>query len=149
MYDIILSVIQSKRYELTDMLKKIDTIWIQGDITDDQKTELVTAARENALPENTYAPLQEQVDNLAAQVADINTRLKALEGAEDLGSGEQEEWPPYVQPTGAHDAYNTGAKVTHNGQHYICQIDGCVWAPDVYPDAWELVDGAESVEKTA
>lgn len=146
MYDIILSVIQSKRYELTDMLKKIDTIRIQGDITDDQKTELVTAARENAQPENTYAPLQEQVDNLAAQVANIDTRLKVLEGAEDPGSGEQEEWPPYVQPTGAHDAYNTGDKVTHNGKRYICQMDGCVWAPDVYPNAWELVEEEEVTE---
>ena len=140
MYDIILSVIQSKRYELTDMLKKIDTIWIQGDITDDQKTELVTAARENAMPENTYAPLQKQVDNLAAQVASIDTRLKALEGAEDPGSGEPEEWPEYKQPTGAHDAYYNGDKITYKTKHYICIMpngSACSWPPDEYPQGWE------------
>lgn len=33
MYNIIKSVIESGRYELTDMLEKIDVIWIQGGIT--------------------------------------------------------------------------------------------------------------------
>lgn len=35
MYEIIKSVIQSGRYELTDMLTKIDTLWVQGSLTDD------------------------------------------------------------------------------------------------------------------
>lgn len=48
-----------------------------------------------------------------------------------------EEWPEFVQPTGAHDAYNTGDKVTYNGAHYVCKTDGCVWSPDDYPAAWE------------
>lgn len=50
-----------------------------------------------------------------------------------------EEWPEFVQPTGAQDAYNTGDKVTFEGQHYICQIDGCTWSPSAYPAAWQLV----------
>lgn len=50
-----------------------------------------------------------------------------------------DEWPEFVQPTGAHDAYNTGDKVTYNGAHYVCKTDGCVWSPDDYPAAWEKV----------
>ena len=46
-----------------------------------------------------------------------------------------DEYPEWVQPTGAHDAYNTGDKVTYNGQHYVCTSDGNVYAPDVY--GWE------------
>ena len=57
MYDIIKSVIESKRYELTNMLTKIDTIWVQGDLTDEQRTELIALAQQNAQPENSYAPL--------------------------------------------------------------------------------------------
>ena len=136
MYEIIKSVIDSGRYDLSDMLKKIDTIWLQGDITDEQKEELVGFAREKATPENSYAPLQKQIDDLATLVADINTRLKTLEGREPVPS---EEYPPYVQPTGAHDAYNTGDKITENGKKYTCKMDGCVWPPSVYPDAWEEV----------
>ena len=44
-------------------------------------------------------------------------------------------WPEWVQPTGAHDAYNTGDKVSYNGKHYICTADANVYAPDVY--GWE------------
>ena len=43
-----------------------------------------------------------------------------------------DEYPEWVQPTGAHDAYNIGDKVTYNGQHYVCTSDGNVYAPDVY-----------------
>jgi len=49
-----------------------------------------------------------------------------------------EEWPAFVQPTGAHDAYKQGDKVTYNGQHYISLIDNNVWAPDVYPAGWQI-----------
>lgn len=48
-----------------------------------------------------------------------------------------EEWPEFVQPTGAHDAYSKGDKVTYKGEHYISLIDANVWAPDTYPAGWE------------
>lgn len=48
------------------------------------------------------------------------------------------EWPEFVQPTGAQDAYMQGDKVTFEGQHYICLIDNCTWSPAAYPSAWEL-----------
>lgn len=50
-----------------------------------------------------------------------------------------EEWPEWVQPTGAHDAYNKGDKCSYKGKHWICTIDGNVYAPDVY--GWEEVIG--------
>lgn len=40
-----------------------------------------------------------------------------------------EEWPDWVQPTGAHDAYSIGDKVTYNGKRYISQIDGNTTIP--------------------
>ena len=48
-----------------------------------------------------------------------------------------DEYPEWVQPTGAHDAYNTGDKVSYNGKHYISTIDANTYAPDVY--GWEIV----------
>ena len=47
-----------------------------------------------------------------------------------------DEYPEWVQPTGAHDAYNIGDKVTYNGQRYVCTSNGNVYAPDVY--GWQL-----------
>ena len=136
MYQIIKDVLTSGRYELNDMLKKIDTIWLQGDIDDGQKTELVELARTNADPEQSYAPLQEQINNAFAAIKALEARVVAQEG----GGAEPEEWPEWVQPTGAHDAYNTGDKVTFNGKHYISKIDGNTWSPEAYPDGWEAVE---------
>lgn len=47
-----------------------------------------------------------------------------------------EEWPEWVQPTGATDAYRLGDKVTFEGEHYICLIDGNTWSPAEYPAGW-------------
>lgn len=43
-----------------------------------------------------------------------------------------EEWPEWVQPTGAQDAYAKDAKVTHNGERWISNVDSNVWEPGVY-----------------
>ena len=49
-----------------------------------------------------------------------------------------EEWPEWVQPTGAHDAYAKGDKVTYKGKRYISLIDGNTYSPDAYPAGWEM-----------
>lgn len=136
MYQIIKDVLTSGRYELNDMLKKIDTIWLQGDIDDGQKAELVELARANADPAQSYAPLQEQIDAAFGRIKALEARVEALEG----GGTEPEEWLEWVQPTGAHDAYNTGDKVSFNGKHYTSKIDGNTWSPEAYPDGWEAVE---------
>lgn len=48
-------------------------------------------------------------------------------------------YPDFVQPSGAHDAYNTGDIVMYNGTAYRSLIDGNVWSPDAYPAGWEVV----------
>lgn len=141
MYQIIHDVITSKRYELNDILTKIDTIWLQGDIDDAQKDELVELARANADPEQSYAPLQAQIEQAFAQIKALDARVALLEAGETPEPApEPDEWPQYVQPTGAHNAYNTGDKVTYNGKHYISTMDGNVWNPDAYPAGWELAE---------
>lgn len=146
MYQIIKSVIESGRYELADMLGKIDRTWLQGSITEEEMTELVTLAREKATPENSYASLRDQVNKLFGIVAEQAKAIKANADAITMLQGGtvtppvQEEYPEYVQPSGAHDAYNTGDKMTYtDGKRYIGQMDGCVWNPDTYPQAWKEV----------
>lgn len=51
-----------------------------------------------------------------------------------------EGYPLWAQPSGAHDAYNTGDIVDYNGTLYRSLIDGNTWSPEVYPDGWEVVD---------
>ena len=140
MYQIIKDVLTSGRYELNDMLKKIDTIWLQGDIDDGQKAELVELDRANADPAASYAPLQEQIDAAFGRIKALEARVEALEGGGTEPAPEPEEWPAWVQPSGAHDAYGIGDKVTFNGKHYTSKIDGNVWSPDAYPAGWETVE---------
>lgn len=143
MFDNIKNLIKTKDYELKDILEKINIVWLKNMITKEQMEELENLARENAVAENSYAPLQEQIDNANSRMDELEARIVALEKAESGEETEPEEpvdeYPEYVAPSGAHDAYNTGDKITYNGKKYICKMNGCVWAPDVYPAGWEEV----------
>lgn len=145
MYEVIKNVIENKDYKLEDILYKINKMWIEGAITEEEKTELDSLARENAKAENSYAPLQKQIDKLYIDMKELEARIGLLkqEDGQEVEEPETEEYPQYVQPTGAHDAYNTGDKITYNGKKYICKINGCVWTPDAYPQGWELVEESE------
>ena len=136
MYEVTRNVILSGSYELTDILAKIDTLWLQGSLTDAERLELIELARAKADPSHSFAPLQAQIDALAERVA-------KLENAEPSGPDvPAEDYPEYVQPTGAHDAYYNGDKVTYNGKHYECIAPegvAVVWSPDTYPAYWQEV----------
>ena len=46
---------------------------------------------------------------------------------------------PYVAPSGAHDAYNSGEwMIWTDSLAYKCKQDATVWGPDVLPAAWEV-----------
>lgn len=143
MFEIIRNVILSKDFELRDILYKINKMWIESAIIEEEKTELDELARENAVAENSYASLKEQVENIYSELDSIKSRLATLESTEESPTEPTEpvdECPEYQQPTGAHDAYKVGDKITYNGKKYICKLDGCVWSPEEYPQGWELVE---------
>lgn len=50
------------------------------------------------------------------------------------------EYPEFKQPTGAHDAYAKGDKVTFEGKHYISLIDANTYSPTDYPAGWQLAE---------
>lgn len=47
--------------------------------------------------------------------------------------------PEWVQPTGAHDAYQTGDHITFEGDEYVSLIDANTWSPTDYPQGWEEI----------
>lgn len=61
---------------------------------------------------------------------DATPALYVAIGLDDAG------YPVWSQPTGAHDAYNTGDIVDYNGTLYQSLIDGNVYSPDAYPAGW-------------
>jgi hypothetical protein len=49
---------------------------------------------------------------------------------------EPDDYQEWVQPTGAHDAYNTGDKAIFEGHLWESLIDANVWSPVSYPQGW-------------
>lgn len=150
------NVINEGRYDLSDMIKKIETVWVQGDISEEDKNSLIELARKKANPEYSYAPLKEQIEQALEKILALEKSFESLtktvealkETVKELGSEveildiDPIEYPEYIQPTGAHDAYHNGDKVTFEGKHYKCIApDGapCVWSPSEYPAYWEEV----------
>ena len=75
--------------------------------------------------------------NLYRSIHDVtnagqNTRPSATPSMWTRIGDPGEEWPEWIQPIGAHDAYEIGAKVSHAGQHWISNANGNVWAPGTY-----------------
>lgn len=136
MKSIIENVIASRNYELADLLRKIDKLWLEGGISDAEREELAAAARDNV--------------NMDKGYADHEARIRALEeavAALQQGGGdapEAEEYPAWKQPTGAHDAYFTGSKMTYaDAKKYECIAPagvGVTYGPDVLPNFWKLVE---------
>ena len=140
MYEIIKNVIEKQDFDLRDILYKIAKMYIEGYITEEEKEELEEMARNNAKSENSYAPLQEQIDDLYSKYEELYKLIKADEPENPV----EEEYPEYKQPTGAHDAYNTGAKITFKGERWEALQDGLVWSPEEYPQGWKLINTEET-----
>lgn len=128
MYDIIKSVILSGRYELSDMLKKIDTKWLEGDVSEEERTELVALSQEKADTAQSIEILQ--------KLEDHEKRLRTLEQSEtELG----EEYPEYIPGKW----YYKDDKITYNGKKYVCiapEGQVCTWNPDEYPAYWQVAE---------
>lgn len=50
-----------------------------------------------------------------------------------------EGYPQWVQPAGAHDAYQLGDRVSFNGKNYESLINANVWSPSAYPAGWKEI----------
>ena len=118
-------------FNLAEMLERIDLYNMEAKLTDEERESLYALARQHAAPQYNYD----------SEIEAIWAAIRELQQAQEEGGGTEptDEWPEFVQPTGAHDAYGVGAQVTYNGQRYRCKLANCVWSPDAYPDAWELV----------
>lgn len=140
-------VVDSGDFELADMLGKIDACWVQGSLTDGERGELTELARSKADPMGALPGVAERVAALELRVSDAESRLAALEDAQGGGTDPEpaDEYPAWHTPTGEHDCYKTGMKMTYtDGKRYVCIAPegyGVTYGPDVLPDMWQLAEG--------
>lgn len=102
-----------------------------GDIVNYNGTLYKSIINGNVWSPDVYAAGWEQVDRAAEPGPDPTPEPEPNPGPTT--------YPDFAQPSGAHDAYNTGDIVMYNGTAYRSLIDGNVWSPDAYPAGWEVV----------
>ena len=110
MYEITKNVIEMGGFNLTDILRKIDSLWVKGSISGDERAELYGMAQ-------TKARAKDSID-IVAKIAELETKITALEikleGVEDVVPEESPNYEEFV-------------------------VGKCVWSPTDYPSYWEEV----------
>ena len=145
MYEIFKNVIDSKEYSLDDILKKIDTKWVQSRLTDEQRDELILLAQTNADPIQSNAPLQKQIEEISKKQIALEDTVEKLsatvqkikETVEGGGTVVPDPEPPITEEYPVWEPYNgippvpyqVGSKVTHDGKKWESMVPNNVWEP--------------------
>lgn len=131
MIKIIKNVIESGNFELTDILTKIDTFWLRGNITKEESDELYALAQAKAKPEKSI--------DVIKKLEELEQRIKAIEENRVTDNGATDnEYPDFE----IGKWYYANDKVTFDGKKYECIVPAgsvCVWSPKEYPTYWQLI----------
>lgn len=135
MQGVIYGIIERGEYKLEELIGRIDYFYCTGQLTADERNELVALAREKAA-ETLGADPKEEIMALWARVRNLQKEIETLKGGQKRGGGTEE----FVQPKGIRDAYETGDTVLFEGKEYRSISDNNVWSPEVNPNVWEEVE---------
>jgi hypothetical protein len=122
-------VIEKGNYDLTALLEKINTYHIEGEFTDEERTELCSLARKGANVSNSA--------DVFAKLAELEKRIITLEQSKTDNQDEV-----VVDEFKVGKWYYNGDKMLFEGEIHICTApEGvvCVWSPKEYPDYWEMI----------
>lgn len=148
-YTSMMAYLAETEYDLEEMIKvRLPELLVRGLISTEEYDELVVKAKENASAK--YASIEEQLqtittelESLKIEITQLKNRILKLEGTESE-EPTVNEYPLWKQPTGAHDAYYTGDKMTYtDGNKYECIAPegyGVTYGPDVLPEMWKKVE---------
>lgn len=148
-YTSMMAYLTETKYDLVEMIKvRLPELLVRGLISTEEYDELVVKAKENASAK--YASIEEQLqtlvtelESLKIEITQLKNRISELEGTESE-EPTVNEYPTWKQPTGAHDAYYTGDKMTYtDGNKYECTAPegyGVTYGPDVLPEMWQKVE---------
>lgn len=131
MYEIVKNVIMPGNFKLEDMSKKIDTLWVQGDLTEEQRTELIALMKEHLNPETEMPEALQMCRALKEEIESLKERVTKLENGgvapEPPAGIEVPAWEPW---DGISDRYQYGAVVIIDQKYYIsCHQGQNTWMP--------------------
>lgn len=132
--------------------KRMNTIIKAVDLPDEVKIELVNSypiveVGDTVIATHVYninGQLMEAIKTVKIDagnwIGDLSLFKPFLQQTVTVDGQEVEVVAEYVQPTGAHDAYKTGDKVTFGGKIYESTRDGNVWSPTDLPSGWKVIE---------
>lgn len=133
MFNSLKSIINNGGYQLDSLKNRLENLAAYGDITPEQKEELLNAARVKADP-------AQEID-ARKLLLEHERRIRALEallaqGGEGGGTGEVTLHKEYVVGTPT----TNGDKWSWKGVNYtignVPEGSVCVWSPEGYPAYW-------------
>lgn len=119
--------ILSGNYHLAEIADKIYTLWVAGQITNEERSTLLSLAQEHCDPAQERPETDVLIDALTARLEILEARVTTLEG----GDTDLTDYPDWEQPiVGLTSNYQSGAIVRHNGKLWISSYNGQnVWEP--------------------
>lgn len=129
------AVIEKNNYDLTALLKKIDTYHIEGKITDEEKDELCSLARRGANASNSV--------DVFAKIAELEKRIVALEQSKTDTEEDTNGDTTTIEEFKVGRWYYGGDKMLYKGEIHICTAPKgvvCVWSPDEHPGYWKVIE---------
>lgn len=132
MYDIIKNIIENGAFRVGDLTTKIDTLWAESKLTDDERSQLIQMMTDYLNPASEAPELKEMYERLETHVATLEAEVQTLKG-EEPGGGEEAGTVPAWEPwDGISSKYQYGAVVTHNEKYFLNVLQGMqnTWEPE-------------------
>lgn len=132
MYSVIKDVIENGSYQLVDISNKINKLWLEYQLTDEERDELLELANKNININNEKPELEKQIEAVSDYAKTLELRIKALEEGQEIEPPVEEEYPEWIAYDGiVHLSYDYGDKVTHNGFKWENMLQGMknIWEP--------------------
>lgn len=132
MYEIIKTIIENGIFRVNDLTNKIDTLWAESKLTDEERNQLVQMMAEHLNPASEAPEPKDMYERLEARVSTLEAEVQALKG-EEPGGGEESGTVPVWEPwDGISSKYQYGAVVTHNEKYFLDVLQGMqnTWEPE-------------------
>ena len=132
MHEIIKTIIENGIFRVNDLTNKIDTLWAESKLTDEERNQLVQMMAEHLNPASEAPELKDMYERLEARVSTLEAEVQALKG-EEPGGGEESGTVPVWEPwDGISSKYQYGAVVTHNEKYFLDVLQGMqsTWEPE-------------------
>ena len=135
MFNVFKNVIENRNFELKGIIKKIDTLWAQSSITDDERAELISLAQSKA-------NVQQSID-VMQKLEELDKRMKVVEEMLANNDNNSDDTKVVYADYEVGKWYYNGNIVKYEDVLYKCVApDGvvCVWSPSDYPAYWEVTE---------